>query len=879
MAAVEATDVARGALLERNELLSALHAALADAAAGNGRLVLVAGEAGVGKTAAVRSFCSEAHGTARVLWGACDALLTPRPLGPFVDVADELGGELADALGRGAAPHEIAAALLGAARQGLPTIVVLEDVHWADEATLDAVRLLARRVERARLLVVATYRNDELTRTHALRLVLGDLASGSSVERLVVSPLSLESVAQLAQPAGVDPDELHRQTSGNPFFVTEVLATGGGTIPDNVRDAVLARAARLGEGARALVDAVSIAQPHAELWLLDALAAEHADELQDCLDSGMLVSRPGAVAFRHELARLAIEESLEPRRRLALHRRALAALAAPPAGEPDTARLAHHADAAGDVVAVLRYALAAGERAAAVRAHREAAAQFARALRFGGGLPSEERAQLLELHSRESDLADLPDEAIASQEAAVDCYRAIGDRLREGAALRQLSYILWCPGRTAESDEVGRRAISLLEQLPPGEELGRAYASLGSICQDAEGREDPVGAIEWSERAVAVADRLGDETLRHDALITIGAVEFAAGSSAGREKLEQTLAFARARSLDPLAGRALIRLSAGAIRTRRLELAEQYLESGLAEFHSPDHGLWRFYLLAYRAWCELHRGRWNEAAEAAAQVIHERALSTLPRSLAATVLALVRARRRDPGAAEPLEEAHRLSQGTGELPRIAPVAAARAEIAWLHGRAETVDRDTAEALELARVTGAAWIVGELLVWRRRAGLVDPPVADLPEPFALELAGRVEAAASAWAALGCPYDAATALAQAEDEGALRRAHDDLRALDAPAAAAVVARKLRALGVRGLPRGPRAHARDNAAHLTAREVDVVRLLAEGLRNAAIAERLFVSPRTVDHHVSAVLRKLGVRTRGEAVVEAGRAGLLDD
>jgi len=878
MAAAQTIAATRGVLLERDELLAALDSALSNAAAGEGRLVLVAGEAGVGKTALAHVFGAQVDGAARVFWGACDALVTPRPLGPFVDVAEELGGELADAIERGAAPHQVAAALLESTRSGTPTVVVLEDLHWADEATLDAVRLLARRADRARLLVVGTYRNDELTRAHPLRLLVGDLATGSAVERLVVSPLSLEAVARLAAPSGLDADELHRQTSGNPFFVTEVLAAGGATIPDNVRDAVLARAARLSPDARAVLEAVSVAQPRAELWLLDALAGESADGLQDCLDTGMLVSRPGAVEFRHELARLAIEESLGPQHRLTLHRQALTALESPPVGEPDVVRLAHHAEAAGDAEAVLRYAPAAGERAAAVRSHREAAAQFERALRFGDGLPLEERARLFELHSHESYLADVPDDAIASQEAAVRCYRELGDVLREGAATRQLSYILWCPGRTQDSDRVGREAIALLEQLPPGRELALAYSNLGSICQNGRGREDPEERLEWSRRAVELARELGDIEIEYDALITIGAIGFHSASSAGRDDLDRTLAFARAHADGPMTGRALIRLAAAALVIRDLDLAEHYLETGLEEFHSPDHGLWRFYLLTYRALCELYRGRWDPAAESAAQVIHEHALSTFPRSFSATILALVRARRGDPGVAELLDEADRLSAGTGELGRLGPVAAARAEVAWLRGRPETVERDTAESLELATHIGAGWDAGQLLVWRRRARLVDAVPDDLPEPFALELAGRPEEAAAAWTALGCPYDAALALAQSRDDDVLLRAHDALLDLEAPAAAAVVARTLRARGVRGLRRGPRDRTRENAAHLTAREVEVVRLVAKGLRNGEIAERLVVSPRTIDHHVSAVLRKLGAKSRGEAVAAASRAGLLD-
>ena len=269
-----------GGLLEREQPLAALRDALADASDGRGRLVLLAGEAGVGKTALVRAFCDAASAPARVLWGACDALFTPRPLGPFVDVAAEVGGALAAAITADGSAHDVASALLKAAGAQRPTIVVLEDLHWADEATLDVVRLLARNVAHAPVLVVATYRDDELDRAHPLRIVLGEVATRRAVVHHEVVRLSPAGVAALAEPARLDAAALHRRTSGNPFFVTEVIAAGDAEIPRTVRAAVLGRAARLGPEARELLDAVAVSPQRVEVWLLEALAGERAGALR-----------------------------------------------------------------------------------------------------------------------------------------------------------------------------------------------------------------------------------------------------------------------------------------------------------------------------------------------------------------------------------------------------------------------------------------------------------------------------------------------------------------------------------------------------------------------------------------------------------------------
>src|SRR3954447_10032321 len=427
-----------GELLERGAELDALDMRLAEVReSGRGRMVLIGGEAGIGKTALVRAFCSQ-RASRQVLAGACDALFTPRPLGPLLDIAEDAGGELA-AAGAG----EVTAAALVAALQAellrrRPAVVVLEDLHWADEATLDAVRLLARRIQTIPALVLVTYRDDQLDRVDPVRIVLSELP-GDAVERLELRPLSPEAVARLAGASGAPAGELQRRTRGNTFYVTEVLAAGSAELPDTVRDLVLGRAARLDPSARRLLEAVAILPPRTEMWLLEAVAGDDVGSIEDCLHSGMLRATKDTIGFRHEIARAAIEETLPPDRRVLLHRRALAALTEGRDRKADPAWFAHHAVAAGDVAAVTRWAPAAGARAAWLGAHREAAAQFARALRYPEALPPGEQVDLLERRSYECYLMGAIPEAIAARREALEEHFRVGDLRREGDARRWLS--------------------------------------------------------------------------------------------------------------------------------------------------------------------------------------------------------------------------------------------------------------------------------------------------------------------------------------------------------------------------------------------------------------------------------------------------------
>jgi DNA-binding CsgD family transcriptional regulator len=861
-------------LLERSEELLVLTEALASVeSTGRGRLVLVAGEAGIGKTALLRGFCSGLDGV-RILCGACEALHTARPLGPLLDIAAETRGELAELVEGGASPSDVLTALLDELRRDAPTVVVLEDLHWADEATLDLIRLLARRLATAPALVLVTYRDDELERDHPLRVALGELPQ-STLMRLTLRPLSMTAVASLARPFGADPHTLHGRTAGNPFYVTEALAAGT-TVPDSVRDAVLARAARLGPGVRALLDAVAIAPPRAELWLLEGVAGDDVVHLEECLASGMLRAERDAVAFRHEIARVAVEAALPPDRRVALHRRALAVLADSPGKKIDLARLAHHAEAAGDGEAVLRLAWAAGDRAAALGAHREAAAQFARALRFADAISSEERAELLERRSYECYLTSAIGDAIEARRLALAEHHARGDRLREGDAHRWLSRLSWFLADSAVAEGEAHKAVELLEGLPPGPELAAAYSNLADLRMLAS---DVCGARDWGGRAIELAERLGEAEILIHALNNVGTAELSVGAADGAEKLTRSLSLALEAGLEEHVARAHANFAAVAIRAHDYALGDRHLAAGIEYCSERDLDSWLLYMTGWKARSELDQGRWDEAAASALEVLDHPGVAAPTQVTPLLVLALLRSRRGDSDPWPLLDEALALAQATREVRRLAPVAAARAEARWLAGQPELVAQETDEALALAVERPHPWAVGELYVWRRRAGISEQPPANLrAEPYRLELEGKPEAASRLWRKLGCPYDAALCLFDSRDEGGLRWSLAELQRIGARSAAGHVGRVLRERGVRDLSRGPRASTRSNPAGLTARELEVLALVAEGLRNAHIAERLVLSAKTVDHHVSAILRKLEVATRTEAAAQATRLGILE-
>jgi DNA-binding CsgD family transcriptional regulator len=862
------------ALLEREAELSRLGRCLEQVAfSGEGMVTFVGGEAGVGKTTLVRELGIARDPHHHLLYGASEPLLAPRPFGPFLDLGEALGGELSELIEEGAKPHAVAGALLRAlSQEDATSLVVLEDLHWADEATLDVLRLTSRRLSGVGALIVVTYRNDELGPWHPLRTLIGELGASQTILRMSLAPLSPEAVSVLATPFGVDADMLYRRTDGNPFFVSELLTSVGETLPESVTDAVLARAARLSPGARSVLEAIAIAGPHVELWLLDRLTGPVQDQLAECVEGGMIVSNRDVVSFRHELMREAIGSAITAPQKHELHAAVLQALSESPSGEADLARLAHHADGTGDPDAALRYITPAAARAAKLGAHREAAALYEHALSYRDALPLQVRAQLLERRAAESYFLAEFEAAEPDQKQALACYQKLGDERRQAAALSWLSNLVWETGSMSDAQPMAIRAVEQLERLPPGREL---LAALIQVAQLKLAAEEPGEAGAWALRACELANQSGHPRANVAALITLGWVEFFTGEDSGLDKLERAIALGDAERFDADVAAAHVVVARTAARLRRYDLAERHVRAGLEYCDGRDIDLWRYYLLAWQSKLELARGRWDEAARIAEVCLGKPC--PFSRIHALVALGLVRARRGDPQAWAPLDEALNTALPRQEWQWIGPVAVARAEAASLEGRPKSIAAEIEPALGFEMRHGDPYAAA-VAYWSWRGGLGSPLSAapDGNDPHLLEISGDWAAAADRWRALGCPYETAMARATSDDPQQIAEALRTLHSLGARPASAMVSRRLRDLGVRAIPRGPRRRTRENPVGLTARELDVLALVCEGLRNTEIAQRLVVSRKTVDHHVSSILRKLDVHTRGEASAQALKLGL---
>ena len=564
-------------------------------------------------------------------------------------------------------------------------------------------------------------------------------------------------------------------------------------------------------------------------------------------------------------------EAIAAPHRLALHRRALAALRARPG--TDLARLAHHAEAAQDRDAVLALAPAAARQALTVGARRQAHDQYARALRFANGLPAEDHAPLLEAFALECLAVGKTSAGISAREQAIALRGQLGQVAQQAESLCRLSNLFVDIARNAEADAALQRAFALLSAIPVCRETAYAWRTQAhlSMLRSEDGR-----AIDASRRAIELGERCGDVETVISALNSQGMSTARSDFDAGFALLERSREMARAAGRFSQVFNADINLGEGAAEYCRLDRAETHLLSSIAVANDlqmdptiPEGTV---------ALCRLQQGRWDEAADLATRVLAACPERRASHILAQVVLGRVRARRGDAGVWHALDEALPLALASEQLIYIASVRAARAEAAWLEGDLARCGDEARAGHELAAHHRHAWFVGELAWWRQSAGDTVPIAACEAAPYAAQRAGHWHEAAQAWQALRMPYQRACALATG-DAAAQREALATFEALGARQTADALREALRKAGVRGVVRGARASTRSHPCGLTRAELKVLALVAEGLHNSDIATRLHRSVRTVDHHVAAVLAKLAVASRLDAVRRAEREGWLDN
>lgn len=856
-------------LVERERILDDLRAAVASAVTGRGQWVLVSGTAGAGKTSVVRALADKPGRHLRVLYGWCDAFTTPRALGPIRDMARS-EPLIADLLASGDIESVSTGFLDELSRR--PTLMVVEDAHWADEATLDLIRILGRRIHSLPSMLVVTHRS-ELDPNHPLRLLAGDLAGVPALRRVEVPPLTLDGVTTLVDGHPVEAGHLHRITGGNPLYVTEVLAAPGWTVPPTVSDAVLARVARLSEDAQGVVRTVSLDPTRIE-WNILTASGHHRAVLEEAVVSGVVDASESAVWFHHELARLAVYDAIEPSARRDAHRDLLGLLEGEVVNDP--ARLAHHAVAAGDTSAILRWSHEAGRLAAKRSAYREAGSHLERAVSLADDLDDATAVVLYEDYARILTRLGELSRRVDACRRVLELRLRLGDSDKIAEARAGLALPLWLNSQAEEAWAQVEQAIRDVEERPDSDSKATVYASATRLARFARRGDD---ARKWGREAIEVAERTGTRTELCWALSALGTVKLACFDDLdGIADMERAARLAAEDGWSGMIADSISTLGATLSEIRRYDLAMPHLERGLRLLANINLEAGHNLTLAILARTRFEQGKWDEAAQLAHRVAGSGRGAAYTPVIANTVLARVALRRGEGDAGMWLDRAWERARGTGDIQLLWPVMAARAEACWLgDGSDESVGDDLTATLDLARPLKMRWYIGELGFWAKKLGLIEEMPEGSAEPFRLQGGGRADDAAAEWKRIGCPYEQAWALAESDDEALIRAALDILHDLGAEPLAVRVRRRLRELGAASVPAGTRRAA--TSVQLTGRQSEVLALLAEGLTDKEIAERLFISTRTTNHHVAAILAALGVRSRTEAVARGHNLGLVGE
>ncbi|WP_344766929.1 ATP-binding protein [Aeromicrobium panaciterrae] len=855
-------------LLERENELAVLRAALDGAVQGQGSGIALAGDSGFGKSTLIEALCREIAGV-RVLRTHCDPLDTPRPLGPFRDLR-ELG-----LLGLGRGEDLLLADFceqVYAALAAEPTVLIVEDLHWVDAASIDVLRFLARRIESMPVVLIVSYRDREIGPRHSARRLLGDIAALDGMSQLVLKPLSVASVRLLLEGTSLEAERVHAITGGNPFFAAEVAKEPDLPLPTSVRDAVLAHTADVTSHDFEVLQLVATAPDRLDDRALPLLGVDLPTLRR--LDATALLNRiEDGIVFRHELARQAIESTIPPGGGPRLHALLLDALEQVDSRDP--AVLSHHAVGARDAERSRRYARLAGEDAARAGAHTEAAAFFATALEHLDFEDPRERAGLLLELSYQQYMTSRLVEAIDNVRATFPLWEKVGDATGLAAAHEAVALYEYYSARRHQAETHSGRAAEIASAPTAGLAFGTARALQGYLAMM---RSEIDEARQFFAEATEVAAEHDDGLLSLKSGLFRATTELVFEEDGARTSLLDHIDAARDGGWDELASTGYSQIANLDVEHGRFRAAENLLQLSIPFTVERDIPICRHWQTAVRSRLHLHQGHWNAALEDAADVLGSEGMP-LAKLWPYLIKVLVPLRRGDEADLAALDEVWALADRIDEPLRRLGVLTALAEVSWMAEKSD--ERVTGFAVdqlaELSSRPGASWGAGQLAVWLRRLGLPVDANHQLAEPFQLTLEGRHADAARWWNMAGDPFAEAMSWSDSTDTGDRVRGIKLLDGLGAIGTADRHRVVLRAEGHAAVPQRPRESTRANPAGLTNRQLEVAKLVARGLSNAEIASRLYISPKTADHHVSAILAKIGLPTRRAVVVQAAELGLV--
>ncbi|NNL88563.1 MAG: AAA family ATPase [Marinicaulis sp.] len=868
-------------LIERKDELAALLSWHRHTREGRGGIVFVRGEAGLGKTSLITALCDQVREINAVFWGGCEALYTPRPLGPLFDMMDSFSDDVRLLLNEsGRRSIELYSRIVSDFEKSSPgDVLVIEDIHWADFATLDFLKYLGRRITAAPILVILSFRTDEITEESKVQGVL-DGFPAAFVHDVELKPLTRSGVEKLCASSGRrhQSDEYYGVSGGNPFFVTELLASGErphAALPASVKDAVNTRLLRLSPEERDFLETLSILPGAIQFSIIPRLFGDDGELLaMAALGRKLLLETPGkALRFRHELARLATLARVPATRQREIHARVLRALL--DSNDQDTAhdQLVHHAAGALDAEMVLKFAPRAAENAAAVGAHQEAASHYATAMRFVDEADADQAAEIYEKWAYEAGLSlRIDDEVIKAYQHAITLWRALGRQDKVAENLTRLSRMHWYRAESAEAARYADEAVRLLEEAPPSAAQAMGYSLKSQLYMLNDKMED---AITWGEKALELAERFDDAESRVHALNNVGVARAFRGDSSGVDLLEVSLSLALEHGYHEHAARVFTNLSEYGVEFKNFDLAERTISEGVAFDTKNDLDSWTHYLIGRQAQLRCEQGRLHDARTIAEGVLRLERQTLLMKLPARLVLAKVNIMLGDDAAQTVLAEAVDHAAATEEPQHIVPAHLSRLLFAWLHDKARIAEESLRQLFDIGADAMHLWHRGETAVWCNRFAYPIPEEFrdGLPPPIHQELDGKLKVAAATWKKLGAIPAIATTLAQSRESDQLGAAIQISRDIGAAAIEEKVLRLASRFGIASeLPkkkRGPYKAARNHPLGLTEKEQKVLSLLVEGHSNSDIAEILSRSRRTVENHVSSILRKLSVEHRVDAAI----------